>query len=378
MSEGPQVDGGMRVPTGLYLQARLFAATAGLWRRLGNLETKILGDELAGIEIEAPIYVTSLARAGTTIVTEMLERHPDVTSHRYSDFPNIWTPYWRNDLLQKTRRETPRLQERAHRDRIRVSNDSPEAVEEVLWMHFFPGWHGGRQNQVLDGSRRDAGFDAFYRDHIRKLLAVRGARRYLAKGNYNIARLAYIRELFPDARFLVPLRDPVQHIASLAKQHTLFLRASEQDPRTPRQLAMSGHFEFGPGRLLVHFGDDRAANAIRACWFEGREVEGWARYWASTWRHLERQLNDDAELRAAVLLFRYEDLCRTSGPVIDALLGHCGLDAASFGTIRADYEQRLSLPNYYRSGFSDADLETIHRHCDGVLEDIRVHCQGPV
>ena len=88
----------------------------------------------------------------TTIVTEMLERHPDVTSHRYSDFPNVWTPYWRNHLLQQTRREAPKAEERAHKDRIRVSNDSPEAVEEVLWMHFFRDIHDEAQNQVLEAS----------------------------------------------------------------------------------------------------------------------------------------------------------------------------------------------------------------------------------
>ena len=71
------------VPAGLHRQSRFFASTAGLWRRLGNLESSVLEDELEGVRIERPLYVTSLARAGTTIVTEMLERHPAVTSHRF-------------------------------------------------------------------------------------------------------------------------------------------------------------------------------------------------------------------------------------------------------------------------------------------------------
>jgi hypothetical protein len=91
---------GVAVPSGLHLQSRFFASTAGLWRRIGNFETSVLGDEIRDITIERPVYVTSLARSGTTILTEMLERHPDLTCHRYSDFPNPWTPYWRNYLLR--------------------------------------------------------------------------------------------------------------------------------------------------------------------------------------------------------------------------------------------------------------------------------------
>jgi len=364
----------VHVPGGLYLQARFFAATRGLWRRLGNLETSVLADEIGGIAIDRPLYVTSLARAGTTIVTEMLERHPDVTSHRYSDFPNCWTPYWRNHLLRATRRETPALQERAHHDRIQVSNDSPEAVEEVLWMYFFPGAHDSRASVVLGNSTSNPAFEDFYRAHVRKLLAVRGCSRYLAKGNYNITRLAYLRRLFPDARFVIPLRDPVHHIASLAKQHALFTSASAEDPRVARLLALSGHFEFGPQRQYVHCGDDAAAQAIGACWADGREVEGWARYWASTYSLLARQLEDSPGLPDAVLLFRYEDLCEHAEAVIDALLAHCGLDAGAFAETRAEFSQRLSLPDYYRPGFSEAETELIGTLCGPVLDRLGAHC----
>jgi hypothetical protein len=364
---------GIRVPTGLHLQSRLFARSAGLWRRLGNLETSVLSDEIAVIKVSRPIYVTSLARAGTTIVTEMLEKHPDVTSHRYSDFPNVWTPYWRNHLLQSTRKETPKPQERAHRDRIKVSNDSPEAVEEVLWRHFFPEQHDSRRDQVLRAGPRNTEFDTFYQAHIRKLLAVRSADRYLAKGNYNIARLAYIRGLFADARFLIPLRDPVHHIASLAKQHRLFLESDRDDPRVARQLAMSGHFEFGPGRTFVNFGDQEVAEAIRDCWSEGREVEGWARYWAATYRHLAAQLDADPGLAEAVLLFRYESLCEDSEITIDALLEHCDLDTGAYAPQREKYSRSLSLPDYYQPDFSRTELDTIDKHCLPALRGLEKH-----
>ncbi|MBS3744816.1 MAG: sulfotransferase, partial [Wenzhouxiangellaceae bacterium] len=107
-------------------------------------------DEIDGVTIDKPIYVASVARSGTTILTEVLTRHPDVTSHRYSDFPNVYTPYWRNWLAQRTRKAPDRAVERAHKDRLMVTSESPEAVEEVLWMRFFDHLHDPARSHVLD------------------------------------------------------------------------------------------------------------------------------------------------------------------------------------------------------------------------------------
>ena len=369
---------GIHVPPGLHWQSRFFAATRGLWRWLARLETSLVREEIDQLGIDSPVYITSLPRSGTTILTEMLERHPDLSCHHYSDFPNVWTPYWRNYLLQKTRTQAPKLAERAHQDRILVSNDSPEAVEEVLWMHFFPSTHDVRSNNVLDGTARNGEFDLFYREHILKLLAVRHANRYLAKGNYNVSRIRYILSLFPEAKFLIPVRDPVHHVASLVKQQTLFNLASREDPRVPLQLALSGHFEFGPQRSQVNFGDEQANQAIWDAWEQGREVEGWARYWAVTYRHILDLLQEFPQVREACLLFRYEDFCAHSASVIDAILDHCELPLEGFTSTRSEYIERLTLPDYYQSDFSPDELQQIGLHCDPVNESLAMFCQIPI
>jgi hypothetical protein len=369
---------GIRVPNGLYLQSRFFATTRGFWRRMGGLESSAVREEIDQLGIDRPVFVTSLPRSGTTILTEMLERHPDLTCHHYSDFPNVWTPYWRNYLLQKTRRQAPEFEERAHKDRIQVSNDSPEAVEEVLWTYFFPFVHDVKSSNVLDGKTRNNEFDVFYREHILKLLAVRQSKRYLAKGNYNVARIRYILSLFPDAKFLIPVRDPVHHVASLAKQQALFSRASREDSRIPLQLAMSGHFEFGPDRTHVNFGGSQASQAISEAWEQGREVEGWARYWAVTYQHILDQLQEFPEVREACLLFRYEDFCAHSALVIDTIVDHCGLPLEGFKSIRSEYTERLTLPDYYQPDFSPDELHQIGLHCDQVNESLSKFCHIPV
>src|SRR3546814_14155500 len=87
-----------------------------------------------------------------------------------------------------------------------ITPDSPEAFEEVLWMAFFPDLHDPTASSVLDERTDNAAFESFYRDHIRKLLRVRGGRRYLSKGNYSVTRLEYLLKVFPDARFILPVQ----------------------------------------------------------------------------------------------------------------------------------------------------------------------------
>jgi hypothetical protein len=245
-------------------------------------------------------------------------------------------------------------------------------------MFFFPSLHDAGVDNVLDGQLPNSKFDLFYHEHILKLLAVRRANRYLAKDNYNVSRIRYILALYPDAKFLIPVRDPVHHVASLAKQHALFTRASREDPRVSLQLALSGHFEFGPRRVPVNFGRPQVNQAIIDCWRHGREVEGWARYWAETYRHILAQLEEFPEVRKACLLFRYEDLCAHSARLIDTILDHCELPEDEFEASRAEYIDRLSPPDYYQPDFNPDELRQIALHCDPVNENLSKFCRIPV
>lgn len=348
-----------KVPGGQLFFARLMRRTGGLWERLGNLETRVLGGELEGVTVDRPIYVTSLARAGTTIITEMLSRHPAVTSHHYSDFPPVWTPYWWNALRAKLPLPEVAAEERAHKDRLQVTPDSPEAVEEVIWMRFFPGAHDDSASNVLDAATDNEAFERFYREHVRKLLAVRGARRYLAKGNYNLTRLEYLLKLFPGARFVIPVRDPVWHIASLMKQDRLFCEQHAANPKTRDYMHLLGHFEFGEGKQALNLGDDELVAEIHRLWASGEAVRGWALYWRSLYEHLLARVNSDAALSDACLLVAYDELCTAPGAQIDRILAHAGLDAGGFEAVREEYIERLSPPGYYQPGFSDDELQII-------------------
>lgn len=180
-------------------------------------------------------------------------------------------------------------------------------------------------------------FTDFYRDHIRKLLWLRQGRRYLSKENYNLVRLRALIAIFPDVRIIVPLRDPVTHIASLNRQHTLFSAAEAAYPEALRYMQRVGHFEFGLDRRPLNVGDAAVRAAVQNHWHHGREVEGWSLYWANLHDYLATRLGEDASLAEAALLVRFEDLCADPHGVLRRILTH-----APFGGRRVACRHRAT------------------------------------
>ncbi len=79
---------------------------------------------------EDHIFITGLARYGTTILLNALYKSNIFESLSYADMPFVLAPnLWSKISLNKKNLE---LKERAHGDAIKVSTYSPEAFEEVF------------------------------------------------------------------------------------------------------------------------------------------------------------------------------------------------------------------------------------------------------
>ncbi len=326
------------------------------WLSLGRLESNLLADELRSVCVTMPIYVCGLARAGTTLLHEILVSAPGVASHRIKDYPMVFTPYWWRQATAHLRPTAPR--ERVHQDRVRITPQSPDALEEMLWMAFFPRCHDPSIPNQLTASSRCPAFEVFYCMHLRKLLLAEQATRYAAKANYHIARLPYLVRLFPDAKFVVMVRAPVSHIASLIRQHGWFSQGQRRHPRALTFMQRSGHFEFGRDRRPLNLGDSRRVQAIQRAWAAGEEVCGWACYWDMVYSYLARILAEDAAVRAAAQIVRFEDLCAAPAKTIAAVLRHCALPDVE--RISALFLPLIRSPDYYTHSFSPAEFDLIH------------------
>lgn len=131
---------------------RLVAASQKLgWltRILAEMETDFASKRLKGVTIDRPVFVTGLARSGTTIILTLLSKADDVATHKYRDFPFLQTPMlwnWFQDKFSKPAAPT----ERAHGDRIEVSGESPEAYEEPVWSAYLDWLHDPSRVHTLE------------------------------------------------------------------------------------------------------------------------------------------------------------------------------------------------------------------------------------
>ena len=125
----------------------------GAMKFLGDLESDMLRDRLGPIAIDRPVFIAGVARSGTTLLLNLLSQLPQVATHRYSDFPFLFTPVAWNRLQVAWERRAARGAPAP--DRIQITRHSPGAFEEPLWAHFFDGIH---DPEALPGSRhRTAG-----------------------------------------------------------------------------------------------------------------------------------------------------------------------------------------------------------------------------
>jgi hypothetical protein len=311
-----------------YLLVTIAFAMPGVFRRLGDKESHCFKKALGPIQIDRPIFVAGLARSGTTILLELLSSMPSVATHQYRDFPFVMTPVlWQRFTTIFSSREKNAM-ERPHRDGILITRESPEAFEEPIWQYFFPHVHRENISHVINEDNGDAGFADFFADHIRKILLIRNGTRYLSKGNYNVTRIRYLASLFPDARFIIPVRHPIEHVLSLVRQHRLFESYAEEDDRVPDYLCAAGHYEFGPQRVPICL-EEGDSQRILDAWRSGREHVGYAIQWANVYRFVHELARGESAFADRILVLRYEDLCAYPVEMLTRVVNFCNLDCGS-------------------------------------------------
>jgi|KBSSwiStaDraftv2_1062776.scaffolds.fasta_scaffold00904_8 hypothetical protein len=228
---------------------RIAFAAAPVQLTAADAESALFHADFDDVRSGRPIFITSLPRAGTTLLLEALHQFPSLAAHLYRDMPFVMAPVLWSRVMGAFRKRAE-LRERAHGDGMQVGYDSPEAFEEVLWRAFWPEKYeagGIALWQAADGKPEA---QAFFAQHLKKIIALRRPDRrqdgrYISKNNANIARLDLIRRMFPDATVVVPFRNPVEHAISMLRQHRNFTRMHAEQPFVRRYMADIGHYEFG-------------------------------------------------------------------------------------------------------------------------------------
>lgn len=300
---------------------RLAFSAPGVQATAAEIEDRLFRRELEGVATQAPVFITSLPRAGTTVLLTALNAVPELASHLYRDMPFVMAPLLWSRVSERFRSKAM-LQERAHGDGIAIGYDSPEAFEEVIWRRFWPEHFTAAGIETWSVEDADAEAEEFFRQHFRKIVALRctnGAQpgRYLSKNNGNIARLDLLLHMFPDARIVVPVRSPLSHAASMHRQHLNFARRHARDEFARRYMDDIGHYEFGDLHRPIRF----EGFAALAAGLTPADFDYWLAYWIAAFEHIARR-------RRRLHIIGYDAMCRHGREAGAELCAVLGIDPA--------------------------------------------------
>jgi len=267
---------------------------------------------------EPHVFVTGLARAGTSLLLRMLYDSGRYATQSYRDMPFPLAPgLWRRLSGRHQRRSL--LRERAHSDGVEVGFDSVEAFEEVFWLTFADKDYV-RADRLLYHS---PGADALteFRDYVAAVLTAHGAgtrTRYLSKNNNNLLRIQGLRAAFPNCHVIIPFREPLQQALSLLRQHELFCELQARDTFVRSYMGWLGHHEFGLDHKPFAFAETvLAAGAAPARMLD---------HWVGNWTRVYANLLENAP--ETVIFWDYDAFCLAPHDWLNRLAARVDLDFA--------------------------------------------------
>jgi len=293
----------------------------------------------------APVFVTGLARAGTTILLRLLHDSGQFASLTYRDMPFPLAPNsWQR--MSKRSRHDLAVQERGHGDGIVHDLDSPEAIEEVFW-RSTEGKRYITRSHVHPHEPLPDTVDSF-RDLVALVRHRCDRPRYLSKNNANALRLGGIVAAFPDAVLIHPFRDPLQQAASLLNQHRRAVDLGRADPFRASYMRWLGHYEFGRSHRPPLIPGAPAAS----------EPTDRIDYWLAIWSAVHRLLLDQpGEVRAWQVFVDYDSLCAEPAAGVARIAAAAGVALGSGHGFRPPPVHAVESA----SGDALAEARAVHR-----------------
>lgn len=239
------------------------------------------------------IFISGLARSGTTILLNELHKSDQFSCLTYADMPFVMAPNIWDKMYGTFISKSQFQKERAHGDGITINLGSPEAFEEIFWKTFKD-----EKTHQLEVITLDDDIKQKFIWFVQAVLIKNNKRRYLSKNNINFLRLNSIREMFPNAIFLVPFRNPFQHAFSLLNQHKRFSSSQKKDAFITKYMNWLGHNEFGEGY--------QAFQNKQHIFLNPNELNHWLEQWHSVYSFIYKKVQYDSN---NTLLINYDALC---------------------------------------------------------------------
>lgn len=279
--------------------------------------------------IDQPMYVMGLARSGTTVTLEILEKTGVFHSTTYRDMPFVLCPnFWRG--LTRYSRLNSQLAARAHGDGIVIGFDSPESFEEVFWRTACETRHGpdlaylSANEEILSdfaAYRQLSVFSSLSRDFRSAQAPLK--MRYLSKNNNNVMRLNELSSQ-PGAQLVLVIRDPLATAWSLYRQHQRFIQLQTDDAFVVAYMRWLAHHEFGLGHKPLMNGTQYLQG------MNPNQPNYWLAYWLGIYENLWQNFNSmPAEYRSRILWISHERMFQAPKEELERLFSFAKIDKAA-------------------------------------------------
>ncbi len=251
------------------------------------------------IEIKKPVFISGMARSGTTFTTHLLFSSENFSSLQYKDLPFykiiiLWS------YFSKIYYGYEKMSERIHGDKLLVSINSPDAFEELIWKNNLNNYLNSGFYKNVNESYINNNLQNELTNLIKKTLYIKKKNRYLSKNNYNIFRLKYLFNLYKNSNSILLFRDPIETISSLVKVHNNFIKLGENNKDFGEELEILGHHEFGPKRKAFDIGKNYEKTI--KYWNNGNDYNGYLLQWIDLYSYVLSEYKDLIDSKKILLL----------------------------------------------------------------------------
>ena len=251
------------------------------------------------------IFITGLARAGTTALLQFLDSTNYYGSLRYKYMPFILLPkmakFYSEFFISKEINEIERL----HGDGLKISSQSPECLDEPFWINTK--------------YKEDSSFDSFLKPHdisidqamgysylLERFKEIENRECLVIKNNNNHLRLFSLSNYLPNSKFIIVFRSPLAHSKSLLNLHKRLLKLQDNDEFIVEYMNMIGHWEFGQCKKTFIYNENQL-NILKS--LSPKNIDYWINQWIFTYGWLLEKISSKKNNIDNIYFLCYEDLC---------------------------------------------------------------------
>lgn len=270
---------------------RLVLGSKNIQRTLFDLEKFFFINRTDKVNVKS-LFITGLARSGSTILLNTLYDTGKFASLKYSDMPfvvcpNIWSK------INFVKKNYYKKKIRAHNDGVKFSATSPEAFEEVFW-----------KSQInLENKKNISSNYLNYKtiENFKKylfLVTLKEKKKiYLSKNNNNVEKIDILSDSLENKFILILFRNPINQAFSLLNQHINFTKLQLEDPFVLEYMNLLSHNEFGLNHKPL-FDKNFKSN------FDKNDINYWLDYWIFIYSRISKFIEKKSDL----FFLSYENL----------------------------------------------------------------------